>query len=387
MKQIKHYIPLSKTEIAGLWDKALIILDANALLDLYRYTDKTREECLDVFRRVREQLWIPHQVAIEFYKNRPEVILSQLASVERVRKMIEALKDKCRQELDKLFTFRSHPVLDRASIEKRILATMDAIDADLSVQLTDYPDFLADDPVLTELLDLFAGRVGLAPDEGELKRIYTLGKDRYANRVPPGYADAQGPNKKDGNNIYGDLILWCQILQKAESDKRGVIFVTNDGKEDWWWRVQGKTMGCLPQLREELFSRAGTNLILYATDRFMSYAKEHHNARVTKRSLKEVRDVSAELWSSRNFIFTDQSSIHPGQIIDPGTLDAALKSWPRRSPSLFTLDPEVAKAIQELDLNRPFSFSSARVSGVPPEYQPPSVTGDVDATKRDGGSG
>ena len=34
--------------------------------------------------------------------------------------------------------------------------------------------------------------------------------------------------------MYGDLILWFQIIDYAKEKKCPIIFVTNDVKEDWW---------------------------------------------------------------------------------------------------------------------------------------------------------
>lgn len=52
----------------------LVVPDANVLLNLYRYTDQARDDLLSVLERLDEQLWIPHQVLVEFWRNRDSVL-------------------------------------------------------------------------------------------------------------------------------------------------------------------------------------------------------------------------------------------------------------------------------------------------------------------------
>jgi len=35
-------------------------------------------------------------------------------------------------------------------------------------------------------------------------------------------------------NKFGDLIIWKEMIEKAKAEKRPIIFVTDDGKSDWW---------------------------------------------------------------------------------------------------------------------------------------------------------
>lgn len=51
--------------------------------------------------------------------------------------------------------------------------------------------------------------------------------------------------KKDSGDrrLYGDLIVWKQVIQKSKKDKINIILVTDDLKEDWWLKINGKTIG------------------------------------------------------------------------------------------------------------------------------------------------
>ncbi|MEV1132405.1 PIN-like domain-containing protein [Agromyces sp. NPDC049794] len=56
-----------------IWENGTIVLDANALLGLYEQTAATRAVYVGALESVQERLWLPHQVALEFHKNRRRV--------------------------------------------------------------------------------------------------------------------------------------------------------------------------------------------------------------------------------------------------------------------------------------------------------------------------
>ena len=58
---------------------ALVVIDANVLLNLYRYNESTRDDLLGVLQKVGDRLWVPHQVMKEFWRNRVGVLASALA--------------------------------------------------------------------------------------------------------------------------------------------------------------------------------------------------------------------------------------------------------------------------------------------------------------------
>ena len=67
-----YYSP-TNDELDRMWNEGLIVLDTNALLNLFRYTESTRAEFLTVLQAIAEQLWIPHQIALEFQRRRLDV--------------------------------------------------------------------------------------------------------------------------------------------------------------------------------------------------------------------------------------------------------------------------------------------------------------------------
>ena len=121
---------------------------------------------------------------------------------------------------------------------------------------------------------LFEGRVGKKPTEERLAAIRKEGEERYAKKIPPGFEDA----KKTEGDKFGDLIIWKEMLEKAKADQRPMIFVTDDGKSDWWHSHHGKKLGPHPALIEEFLGITGQQFHIYELPQFLRYAGETGSA-------------------------------------------------------------------------------------------------------------
>lgn len=58
------------------------------------------------------------------------------------------------------------------------------------------------------------------------------GEKRYESKTPPGYKDADKSNRH--KFIFGDLLIWMDVIHFARNQQKNVLFVTNDVKEDWF---------------------------------------------------------------------------------------------------------------------------------------------------------
>ena len=67
----------TEAELTEALRTATAVVDANVLLNLYRYNEATRDDLLDVLQRLGDRLWIPHQVLREFWRNRLSVLASR----------------------------------------------------------------------------------------------------------------------------------------------------------------------------------------------------------------------------------------------------------------------------------------------------------------------
>jgi PIN like domain len=73
--------------------EGLIVLDANVLLDLYRITPEARRHVLNAFSRIADRLWIPYQAAVEFSRNRKQVVTDLASSFKQTRHVLRTAEN------------------------------------------------------------------------------------------------------------------------------------------------------------------------------------------------------------------------------------------------------------------------------------------------------
>jgi hypothetical protein len=64
-KLFPGYFRPNEREIKQIWSEGLIALDANVLLNLFRYSEETREEFLRILNLFKEKLILPKRAAQE----------------------------------------------------------------------------------------------------------------------------------------------------------------------------------------------------------------------------------------------------------------------------------------------------------------------------------
>jgi hypothetical protein len=167
--------------------------------------------------------------------------------------------------------YRAHPVIDI----DRELAALDVYLSDFEKRMTDARSRHSTEELVasfTRVSELFAGRVGTKPAEEHLAAIRKEGEERYAKKIPPGFEDAK--KGADTGDKFGDLIIWKQLIEKAAADKRPIIFVTDDGKSDWWHIHHGKKIGPHPYLVEEFLTATSQQFHIYELPQFLRFSAE-----------------------------------------------------------------------------------------------------------------
>lgn len=288
-EQLTGYVRPTGEDFKYLWDNSLIVLDTNSLFIFYRSKQDTRERYFHTLERFSERLWIPYQVVYEFRKDRLDVISEQKAAYQIIIGSLKSNEQKISGDLSK---HSRHAFIDTKKIEERIGKTYSEIVDDLVKIEKQHPDFNSDDPILNRIVALFNGKVGPEYSPDRLKEIFDEGKIRYDSKIPPGFADK---DKKTERGVYGDLIIWYQIIDHAKQSQKPIIFVTNDDKEDWWWILKGKTFGPKPELVQEIGKKAGVLFHMYNSDRFLQLAQEYLHEKVDQSAIAEIRDIRMEV--------------------------------------------------------------------------------------------
>ena len=257
-------------QLSAMWDTALFVPDANILLHCLRHPENVRDQLLRLLGVLRDSLWIPYQVGLEFHRNRLDVEFGSHDAYDRVTDDCTAALEQAGERLRQL---RAHPVID----VERELAALERFVTDFQARLRadkeNHPT-QAIAEALELLTDLFEGRVGEKWQPDQLKVLKREGEERYANKIPPGYRDSGKDAGQYGK--FGDLIIWKDMIGKAKKEQCPVIFISDDAKDDWWWIHQGEKLGPRPELIQEFKACSGQSFHIYQLTQFLRIAADRH---------------------------------------------------------------------------------------------------------------
>lgn len=283
-KFAEYYEHTTQEKIA-LWKNCVFVYDTNVLLNLYRYSSEARTSLLSSLASRKNKIWIPNQVAFEYLSRRSKVIADSNKRYDNTQLAWDDLASKTRINYY------------LASDDKSIASLTESIKDWLTKQKGDKMISTFDDFVLTQLTTLFDKRVGDAFDEDKLKEIEKEGKERYAKKTPPGYMDEKKRSTDLSDNIYGDLILWKQMMEYAKESKSNIIFVTDDKKEDWWNIVDGKTIGPRAELRKEFVTYTKMQFHMYTMEQYLKFKTDDKETSAEEKSvIDEVTRFNSLSW-------------------------------------------------------------------------------------------
>lgn len=255
----------SEQDVRGALRSALVVLDANVLLNLYRYGDGAREDMLGVLAGLGERLWIPHQVMREFWRNRLSVIAGRNSGAEQA---VTTLAELRAATVDTVGRWARSALVTQDERE-RLVGRIDRLHAELAEALrmhapspVDVAGGAMDDPLLRTLEVLLEGRVGRAAEPDAWRAAVAEGEVRMARREPPGYLDAPKAGSTLPEGGTGDYLLWRQAVEEAVARDSDLVIVTADQKADWWWRYGDDLIGPRSELVAEFAAAAGRRLFL-----------------------------------------------------------------------------------------------------------------------------
>ena len=277
----------SQENLREAWDSCIFVFDANILLNLYRYSDSTRNEFLRLLEKIKDRVWLPHRAAEEYLNNRLSVIDQQEQSYDSTIKSINSLKS----DLDNA---RQHPFVSRKTMGK-VDSVFNALCEELLQNKEVHTQRISNDEIKDAISQIFENRVGSSFDKGKLEQLIVDGEERYKQKIPPGFKDATKSSESElfteKCRKYGDLIVWKQVLERSSEVGKGVVLVTDDKKEDWWERFKGKTVGPRPELVKEFKDTTSNTFHMYQADRFLELARENLGEQVSPEIVEEIREV------------------------------------------------------------------------------------------------
>jgi hypothetical protein len=295
---------ISAEEEAKLWQRPLFIFDTSALCRLYSLTEEVREDMLVILDVLKDEIWIPHRVMLEYNRHRIEELHKPLGMygkpafleknhlsselkdyIERLEQesyrhpqfeqsVIDNLKQQS-EELDKILT------KIRVSIENALKAGKDKV-----------AKAILHDAIEEAINDLNSGDA-LTIDE--LKSIIAEGHIRYTYKIPPGYEDAETKTSVD---VFGDLIIWKEIIKHARKLQKNtsIIFITQDLKEDWNASDSKDSISPREELLIEFETETGRNIWIYTISDFLSKLGQYRaGAQSLTQPLKKVETIKLQL--------------------------------------------------------------------------------------------
>ena len=321
--KFREYYRPNNEDLKRLWEGATLVFDSSSLLKLYTYSTKTQEEFLELLLKVKERVWISWQAASEFHRNRASKISKEAKKYEQISKGL--------RDLSSQFKSSRHPFIDEQVLEE-FERVVTSIQKSLGESKKHQDTLLRDDAVGEKVASIFEdARIGDSFSHEELTKIYEEGQSRYEKEIPPGYKDASKPEP----HMYGDLIVWKEMLEKAKRDGEDLIFVTDDGKEDWWDIFEGKTLGPRIELIKEFGDLTNQEICFYNSDRFLEMAREY-GLDVSEQAIEEIKEsnerqaiLESHEENQRNGSFDNRSGLKT--ISMPTLFDEVVE---RASPSL-----------------------------------------------------
>ncbi|MBV7522332.1 PIN-like domain-containing protein [Ensifer sp. ENS12] len=281
-------------ELKVLWKESLFVIDANVVLNLYRYPGTVRDDLLKSLHNVADRLWMPYQAAYEYQRKRLDVIAEQ-------KKAFDTVKNELKNSVTKmqaLFSAR-HPLIEQGTLVEQVGKLVDEYVGKLQPLSDKQPAVHDDDNIREKVDELLNGKVGPEPSKEDVEGMCADGHDRYERKIPPGFMDAKKEDVHHFRGIryearFGDLLLWRQVLEHAKSiGSKSLIFITDDTKEDWWQIVSGKTIGPLPALKAEIKSVANVeNFHMYTTENFLRYSEHYFKTKIDPQTIDQVAKIN-----------------------------------------------------------------------------------------------
>ena len=295
IEMFKGYIKYSDEEYKRIWKDAIIVVDTNILLNLYRYSEPARETMLNIFKNVKDRMWIPYQVGKEFFKNKDKVIFETLDEYDKLLNTLLTHINKAKEEVKRK---KDNRLKAKEKINDVLDKDIKQIEQLLKTEQKEKKQILSEDKIEKIVLEIFNNNIGIDFSEDESQKVREEGIRRKNNDIPPGYKDKE----KEEN---GDYYIFYSIIQKSKENAKDIIFITDDEKEDWFNKYNGENHGGRNELLDEFYHETGQLLLMYTTDGFVkAYNKNIDKKQIDKKIINEFKNSRIfinEKNNTRNF--------------------------------------------------------------------------------------
>ncbi|WP_121609133.1 PIN domain-containing protein [Mesobacillus foraminis] len=306
LEDFRGFYKPTNEEFDALWNDCLFVFDTNVLLNFFRTEEEVRRKLLKALEKLKDRIFIPYQVAMEYHHRVQEEIHQQKKTYNNLKSMLKSKFDGIEKDVGS--KYNRHVNLNLNNISAILQQSLNRIIDEIESQKKEHPNL---DDTARKIAYLLENRVGKPYETQEkLDELYKVGKWRFENNIPPGFGDLKEKKGQTRNHLgliyqdeYGDLLVWNQILKEAVDKKKNVIFITDDSqKADWWLLDKAKNkIAPHPQLLQEFFKETeGKLCYIYDPNDFIRRAYDyfhlgsHEELEEVAQGITEVVDTYIE---------------------------------------------------------------------------------------------
>lgn len=194
MKSVfREFFNNEKVDFNNLDDSVLIVFDTNIMLNIYRFSESTRNTFLSALEKVKNNIWIPYQVGLEFHLHRREIMVEMETKKDTIVNNINNETEKYLKAIKTLLDTYPIKSIDGTEVRKKILnqfneeinKVKNSFNQEQVVELDNLIN--KNDDKISVLAELFEGKVGGPFSQTEIDSICKEGELRYEEEIPPGY--------------------------------------------------------------------------------------------------------------------------------------------------------------------------------------------------------
>jgi len=305
----KGFHSVDQESLEHLWkdEETLFVFDANVLLNLYGYAIQTRDDFFNILESIKSNIWIPYQAGLEYQRRRLTIIKNEKSIFKDIESNLEKIQNVFKGDFEQLALKRRFPKLfeNTEKLEKEISKSISNYKKSVLHWNSEQPCVRSHDLIRDKINDLFDNKVGDKPENQKwLDDLYKEGEERFKNKRPPGFKDAVKARKSEDSHFFyeglsyerqfGDLILWKQLIDKSCDVKiKNIVFITDDAKEDWWYKIDSngkKVVGPLAELQAEIYSESNIDSFhMYSTSMFMADGESFMSVKVDESSIIDAK--------------------------------------------------------------------------------------------------
>jgi len=297
-----------------LWKDCIFVFDSSALLSFYAMPAQTRQKIYDslILPNI-QKFWIPGHVKFEYLKNREKVIRKPISeSYEKLKnealtpieKLVNDLKTKTDDLAKRILRSEKHPHFDDVEVKafalqlETLKTAHDTFKSGVEARIDSAKKEISDLQNADDFLAFFAHfNIGRDFSFEEIYQITIEGKHRYEFSIPPGYEDFKNKDKV-GTQIFGDLIIWKQILEFSKETNKPIVLICDDLKADWCYTYNASGDIRIEAPREELIKEfkdhSGHSFWMYNLPQFLYHANQYWAGSIEEKDIDALAEVITE---------------------------------------------------------------------------------------------